>query len=85
MSATLKNLLLILLCLAGGTVLAYFLVPGELDQMRWEVSGMPESYPIEQKCRPLFLLLLCYLPFIGSLIYSFMGTMTRSSRPGSSI
>ena len=77
MSATLKNLLLILLCLAGGTVLAYFLVPGELDQMRWEVSGMPESYPIEQKCRPLFLLLLCYLPFIGSLIYSFMGTMDR--------
>lgn len=60
-----------------GTLLAFYLVPGELAQMEWEVPGMPESYPIEQKCRPLFLLILCYIPFIGAVVYGFMGTMDR--------
>lgn len=45
--------------------------------MQWEVPGMPESYPIEQKCRPIFLLLLCYIPFLGAMAYAFMGTMDR--------
>ncbi len=60
-----------------GTLLAMYLVPGELEQMRWEVSGMPESYPIEQKLRPILLLVLCYIPSIGALGYAFMGTMDR--------
>lgn len=60
-----------------GTVLAAYLVPAELEQMQWEVPGMPESYPIEQQCRPAFLALLCYLPFLGALGYAFMGTMDR--------
>ena len=77
MPVILKNLLIALLFLAGGTLLALYLVPGEWEQMRWEVSGMPESYPLEQKCRPFLLLLLCYLPFLGALFYAFMGTMDR--------
>ncbi len=77
MFAVPKKLFLLLVCLGLGTLLAYFLVPGELAQMRWEVAGMPESYPIEQKCRPLFLLLLCYIPFLGALTYCFLGTMDR--------
>ena len=77
MPVIVKKLLLILLCLAGGTLLAAYLVPGEWEQMRWEVSGMPESYPIEQKCRPFFLLILCYLPMLGAIAYAFMGTMDR--------
>lgn len=60
-----------------GSLLAMYLVPAELEQMQWEVPGMPDSYPIEQMCRPVFLALLCYLPFIGALCYSFMGTMDR--------
>ena len=60
-----------------GTLLASYLVPVELEQMRWEVPGMPESYPIEQLCRPVFLGLLCYLPFVGALMYAFMDTMDR--------
>lgn len=60
-----------------GVVLALFLVPRELEQMRWEVPGMPESYPFEQLCRPIFLFLLSFLPFIGALVYGFMGTMDR--------
>lgn len=60
-----------------GTLLALYLVPAELEQMQWEVPGMPDTYPIEQMCRPVFLALLCYLPFIGALGYSFMGTMDR--------
>lgn len=60
-----------------GTLLACYLVPIELEQMKWEVPGMPETYPIEQLCRPIFLGLLCFLPFVGAVLYSFMGTMDR--------
>lgn len=70
-------MLLLLLCLAGGTLLALVLVPGELEQMRWEVAGMPESYPLEQKFRPILLLVLCYIPLLGAMFYAFMGTMDR--------
>ncbi len=73
----LKRLFPVLLLLALGSLLALWLVPAELEQMQWEVPGMPDSYPLEQKCRPLFLLLLCYLPFLGSLFYAAMGTMER--------
>ena len=53
-----------LVLLVLGVLLAFQLVPQELEQMKYEVPGMPETYPIEQKCRPVFLLLLCMLPFI---------------------
>jgi len=72
-----KRITPILILFALGTLLAWYLVPAELEQMKWEVPGMPETYPIEQKCRPIFLLILCYLPFIGSLFYACMGTMDR--------
>ena len=60
-----------------GSLLAWYLVPIELEQMRWEVPGMPSTYPIEQLCRPIFLGLLCYLPFIGAVFYAGMGTMVK--------
>lgn len=66
-----------LILLVLGTLLAMYLVPGELEQMQWEVPGMPESYPVEQKCRPIFLLVLCYIPAFGALAYACMGTMDR--------
>ena len=46
-----------LVLLVLGVLLAFQLVPQELEQMKYEVPGMPETYPIEQKCRPVFLLL----------------------------
>ncbi len=66
-----------LVLLVLGALLALYLVPSELEQMKWEVPGMPETYPIEQLCRPIFLGLLCFLPFLGALAYAFMGTMDR--------
>ncbi len=66
-----------LVLLIFGTLLAAWLVPAELEQMQWEVPGMPESYPIEQMCRPVFLGLLCYLPFFGAVGYACMGSMSR--------
>ncbi len=60
-----------------GTVVASFTVPYELEQMRWEIPGMPESYPIEQLMRPILLTLLCYIPFLGAVLYAFLGTMDR--------
>lgn len=77
MMAFIKRMMPVLIWLLIGTVMALYLVPEELAQMEYEVPGMPESYPIEQKCRPILLLLLCYLPFIGTVIYSMMGTMDR--------
>lgn len=72
-----RNSLPAIILFVLGSLLAWYLVPIELEQMRWEVPGMPESYPIEQLCRPIFLGLLCYLPFIGAVFYAFMGTMDR--------
>lgn len=60
-----------------GSLAALYLAPSELEQMAWDVPGMPESYPIEQKLRPILLCLLCYLPFVGAVIYALMGTMDR--------
>ena len=75
--SVLRNSLPAVLFFLLGSLLAWYLVPVELEQMRWEVPGMPSSYPIEQLCRPIFLGLLCYLPFIGAVFYAFMGTMDR--------
>ncbi len=70
---SLPNLFFLIL----GGIAAYFLVPYELEQMKWELPGMPESYPIEQKLRPILLLVLCFIPLLGSIIYRFLGTMDR--------
>ncbi len=75
--STLKRILYLLVFLGLGTLVAYMLVPYELEQMEWEIPGMPESYPIEQKMRPILLLVLCYIPFLSALIYQFLGTMDR--------
>ncbi len=77
MMAILRRILPALFLLVLGTLMAFQLIPYELEQMHWEVPGMPESYPIEQKMRPILLLLLCYIPFIGAVFYSAMGTMSR--------
>lgn len=72
-----RNSLPSLILLVLGALLALYLVPIELEQMKWEVPGMPETYPIEQLCRPIFLGALCFLPFIGALMYAAMDTMDR--------
>lgn len=74
---TLRQFLPALILLILGGLLALYLVPAELDQMQWEVPGMPSTYPLEQQCRPIFLGMLCFLPFIGAVMYGFMGTMDR--------
>lgn len=73
----LRQFLPALFLLILGGLLALYLVPAELAQMQWEVPGMPSTYPLEQQCRPIFLSLLCFLPFIGALCYAFMGTMDK--------
>ena len=77
MKNLIQRLLPVVVLFALGTVLMLYLVPSELAQMNWELSGMPEDYPLAQKFRPLLLTLLCYLPFIGSLMYACMGTIDR--------
>ncbi len=77
MNQLLSRFLPFLLLALLGVLLAGYLVPGELEQMQWEIPGMPESYPIEQQMRPILLLVLCFLPALGALAYAFMGVMDR--------
>lgn len=74
---SLRSFLPAFILLIFGGLLALYLVPAELEQMKWEVPGMPSTYPLEQQCRPIFLGLLCMLPFLGALLYGFLGTMDR--------
>lgn len=76
-NSLLSRFLPALVLLLIGIPAALYLVPREWEQMQWEVPGMPDSYPIEQQCRPFFLLLLCFIPFAGGIVYACMGTMDR--------
>ena len=60
-----------------GALLAWYLVPAELEQMKWEIPGTPDEYPLAQLMRPFLHCLFCFLPFIGAVIYAFMGTTDR--------
>jgi len=77
MIAFLSKIKFPLIFLSSGILFAFLLIPYELEQMHWEVPGMPASYPIEQMMRPILLFFLCFIPFIGSIIYGSMGTMSR--------
>ena len=66
-----------LILLALGVLLTMYLVPIELEQMKWEIPGRLETYPVAELCRPGFLAALCFLPFAGAVLYGFMGTMDR--------
>ena len=73
----LKQLLPFFLLLVPGIALALYVVPVELEQMRWEIPGMLDTYPLEQMLRPILLGLLCITPALVALGYAFMGTMDR--------
>lgn len=72
-----RRILPAIVLFALGALLAMYLVPIELEQMRWEVPGNLASYPVSQLCRPGLLAVLCFLPFVGAVLYGFMGTMDR--------
>ena len=77
MKSIIQRILPVIIWFAIGSLLAWYLVPSELEQMKWEVPGMPETYPIEQLCRPILLGILCSLPFLCAICYAFMGTIDR--------
>ena len=66
-----------LILLVLGAALAFCVVPVELEQMRWEIPGMLDTYPLEQLLRPILLGTLCLIPALVALGYAFMGTMDR--------
>ncbi|MCC8020486.1 MAG: LptF/LptG family permease [Akkermansia sp.] len=76
-NSRLKRWLPAVLFLLLGVILSASLVPNELERMQWEIPGMPASYPVEQKCRPVFLSVMSFLPFIGAMAYAFMDTLAR--------
>lgn len=77
MTALLRRFTPALILFLLGAALAALIVPAELEQMRWEVPGMPSTYPLEQQLRPILLLTLCMLPCAGAVVYALLGTMDR--------
>lgn len=66
---------LILLVLGGAA--AWFLMPREWSQMQWEIPGTPSEYPLAQLLRPWLILLGCFLPALGMLLYNRADIMDR--------
>ena len=66
-----------LLLLALGGTAAWFLMPREWSQMQWEIPGTPSEYPLAQLLRPWLILLGCFLPALGMLLYNRSGILDR--------
>lgn len=66
-----------LILLALGGIAAWFLMPREWSQMQWEIPGTPSEYPLAQLLRPWLILLGCFLPTGGMLLYNRADIMDR--------
>ncbi len=63
--------------LAAGALLAYLLMDREWSQMRWEIPGTPNEYPLAQHFRPWLISIGCFLPSVIAFAYALMGIMDR--------
>lgn len=64
--------------LAGlGAVLCAILVPAEIEAVRQQLLGFPDSAVGAQQARPWILAGVCFLPALGALLYAFGGTLDR--------
>lgn len=66
----------IILAILGGLA-AWFLMDREWSQMKWEIPGTPDEYPLAQQMRPLFISVGCFLPCLAALVYALLGIMDR--------
>jgi lipopolysaccharide export system permease protein len=69
--------LLPLALVAGGAALAAWLVPGEMEMVKQQLAGFPDSDVQSHAARPWVLAGLCFLPALVGFIYALSGTMDR--------
>ncbi len=62
---------------ALGAALAAWLVPAEMDAVKQQLVGFPDSDVAAHNLRPIILAALCFLPALGALAYCFGGTLDR--------
>lgn len=66
-----------LILAAAGAALCAVLVPAEIQAVKRQLVGFPDSDVFAHQMRPGIVLALCFLPAIASLIFAFGGTMDR--------
>lgn len=66
----------LIILLIGGTA-SWFLMPREWAQMQWEIPGTPSEYPLAQLLRPWLILIGCFLPALGILLYNRSSILDR--------
>ncbi len=73
----LLRFLLPLALVAMGAVLCAVLIPNEIEAVRQQLTGFPDSNIPAHEARPWVLTVLCFLPTFAGLIYSLSGTLDR--------
>jgi lipopolysaccharide export system permease protein len=73
----LLRFLLPLALTALGAALCAWLVPSEIEAVKQQLTGFPDSDVRAHAARPYVLAALCFLPALGGLIYCFGGTLDR--------
>ena len=71
------RLLLVLALAALGVGLSALLIPKEYQAVAQQLIGFPDSHVLAQQARPIVLAGLCFLPLLGSLVYSLGDTLDR--------
>ncbi|RZA10658.1 MAG: LptF/LptG family permease, partial [Proteobacteria bacterium] len=75
-SRYLRFLLPVLLAVLGAALCA-LLIPRELESVKQQLLGFPDSDVAAHEARPYVLGALCFLPALGGLIYCFGSTLDR--------
>ena len=73
----LLRLLLPIALAALGAVICAMLIPREMEAVRQQLMGFPDSDVRAHEARPWVLAALCFLPALAGLVYSLAGTLDR--------
>ena len=60
-----------------GAILCVALIPNEIEAVRQQLIGFPDSNVQAHEARPWVLAALCFLPALAGLVYSLGGTLDR--------
>lgn len=62
---------------AAGTLVMLLIIPPEIESVRQQLMGFPDSHVATQKARPWVLAMICLLPALGAWLYTFGDTLDR--------
>lgn len=62
---------------ALGAALCHYLVPAEIEAVRQQLVGFPDSDVMTHELRPVILRAICFLPALAAIAYALGGTLDR--------